>query len=158
MNNFFTIGYQGRGQAEMLSLIQDTHDVNILVDVRASARSIQSDFRGEALGRSCNSRGMKYCHEPALGVPFQVRELIMASPNLESLRPEYLKIMDANGEDLERLAGLIQSDQNRACLMCFERDPEKCHRSVLAERLVKLTGRNVVHLFNPWSGRKGINA
>jgi len=28
-----------------------------------------------------------------------------------------------------------------ACLLCFERDPKRCHRTIVADHLVELTGK-----------------
>jgi hypothetical protein len=33
------------------------------------------------------------------------------------------------------------------CLLCLERDPEHCHRLIVAERMTKETGQEIRHLF-----------
>ena len=36
--------------------------------------------------------------------------------------------------------------EQRVCLLCFERDPACCHRSIVAEMIAGETGQNVAHL------------
>jgi hypothetical protein len=34
----------------------------------------------------------------------------------------------------------------RACLLCFERDPARCHRRLVAEMVSDETAQSIVHL------------
>ena len=45
-------------------------------------------------------------------------------------------------EGLAELEALVAAGGRRVCLLCFERDPGGCHRSMVAERL----GVGVEHL------------
>ncbi|MDR3538304.1 MAG: DUF488 domain-containing protein, partial [Acetobacteraceae bacterium] len=36
--------------------------------------------------------------------------------------------------------------EQRACLLCFERDPAQCHRRLVAEMVTADTGQAVIHL------------
>ena len=46
----------------------------------------------------------------------------------------------------DELASLAKSGR-RLCLLCYERDPEGCHRRRLAELIHERTGTKVEHLF-----------
>jgi uncharacterized protein (DUF488 family) len=37
--------------------------------------------------------------------------------------------------------------ERRVCMLCFERDPACCHRSIVAEMVAADTGQAVTHLF-----------
>lgn len=58
-------------------------------------------------------------------------------------------IADKEG-DLKEILTLIHSGRN-VTLLCFERDPEKCHRKVVAEELIKIDGNGlkVSHIVPP---------
>jgi uncharacterized protein (DUF488 family) len=47
--------------------------------------------------------------------------------------------------DLDELVALLPDD-GVAALLCVERDPEACHRSLIAARLAEEHGAGVVHL------------
>jgi uncharacterized protein (DUF488 family) len=50
--------------------------------------------------------------------------------------------------DLEALVAELSTDA-AAALLCVERDPEACHRSLIAERLAAECGVSVLHLRPP---------
>jgi len=47
---------------------------------------------------------------------------------------------------MDALTTLAKSGQ-RLCLLCYERDPESCHRRRTAEIIRECTGAKVEHLF-----------
>src|SRR3546814_4471527 len=46
--------------------------------------------------------------------------------------------------DLARAAELVKAE--RACLLCFERDPAQCHRSIVADAIAESGQLDIVHL------------
>ena len=46
--------------------------------------------------------------------------------------------------ELAQAKGLAR--ERRACLLCFERDHETCHRRLVAEMIVAETMQTIVHL------------
>ena len=63
------------------------------------------------------------------------------------LAPEYVsryteEVLDR--VDLDPIVGFVGN--NRAALLCVERDPEACHRSLIAARLERQFGAGVTHL------------
>ena len=47
--------------------------------------------------------------------------------------------------DLGEAIALAQAQP--ICLLCLERDPEHCHRMIVANRMVEQTGQELKHLF-----------
>lgn len=47
-------------------------------------------------------------------------------------------------QSLELAASIIR--EANACLMCFEAEHEKCHRSIVADHLKEMTGYAIVNL------------
>ena len=58
------------------------------------------------------------------------------------------------GEDFRGAAARLMRDaqRERLCLMCAERDPAQCHRSLIADWLV-VHGEEVLHLIQPGEAR-----
>jgi uncharacterized protein (DUF488 family) len=54
------------------------------------------------------------------------------------LRRDYLVYLDTQGPEIAALRELAA--KGGCALLCFERDPAKCHRSILAEVLAKRDG------------------
>ena len=96
-----------------------------------------------------------YRHEPDLAPTTELRRLQYAEDDRQGvgkrsrteLAPEYARrfteeILD--GVDLEPIATELASET--AALLCVERDPEACHRSLVAARLARDYGFRVTHL------------
>lgn len=117
-----------------------------LADVRAVANSRKRGFSKGALKAGIEEAGMGYAHLRALGTPKAGREAARAH-DAAMMRRIYCEEVLETGEGiaaLDVLAGLAA--EAPTCLLCFERDPERCHRRVLAERLAE-RGLESVDLF-----------
>lgn len=84
-------------------------------------------------------RQLQYAEDEARGVGKRSRDV---------LAPEYRRryveeILDAI--DLDAIVAELPRDTG-AALLCVERDPEACHRSVIAEWLAADHGASIVHL------------
>ena len=42
---------------------------------------------------------------------------------------------------------LARARAQPSCLLCLERDPENCHRLIVANRMARASGQEVRHLF-----------
>ena len=72
----------------------------------------------------------------------------MGKRSRAELAPEYVRRYETEilaAVDLAAFAADLPAD-GRAALMCVERDPEACHRSLIADRLSREHGVDVVHL------------
>ncbi|MGU3539612.1 DUF488 domain-containing protein [Methylobacterium sp. A54F] len=130
----FTIGYEGLDQERLIAALKDA-GVGVLADVRAVANSRKRGFSKGALRAGLEGAGLGYDHARSLGTPKAGREAARAHDAALMRRIYCEEVLDtADGglalDALARLAG-----EAPTCLLCFERDPERCHRRVLAERL-----------------------
>lgn len=66
-----------------------------------------------------------------------------ASDNWEAFRAAYAAVLAGQEEVLQQIAAYARTQ--RVCLLCRERDPARCHRSLLAERLAALGGLTIEH-------------
>jgi uncharacterized protein (DUF488 family) len=142
-----TIGYQGATPAAFVEALRRA-DVALLADVRAVAWSRRPGFGKTALRRTLEGAGIDYRHLPALGNPKPGRDAARAG-QIAAYRAIYaaqLATPDARAA-LDALAGLAAL--TRVCLMCFERDPDDCHRALVAQALQARLAGGVVHLMVP---------
>ena len=150
----YTIGYQGADIDGFIGTLLRAR-VQWLVDVREAPVSRKADFAKSRLAAHLESAGIGYRHVRALGNPKQGREAARAG-ELETYRRIFLGHMDGEParEAVRHVAQLAASE--RACLLCLERDPRQCHRSIVGDRIAAITGQRIEHLFaetNPAQGK-----
>jgi hypothetical protein len=132
----FTIGYEGQEPDQFVSALRN-EKTDVLVDVRKDAFSKQNmNFSESNLSRILADAGIKYIHVPELGVDYNFRQELKSSHDYETYFKRYSEYLENNKSLLDFLAGL--SKNNIICLMCYEKDFNYCHRSVLADKLEQL--------------------
>ncbi|MFW6176107.1 MAG: DUF488 family protein [Thermoplasmatota archaeon] len=129
VKKIYTIGYQGKSIDELIELLRK-HRIQHLVDVRSLPRSQMDDFNKEKLKESLFYKGIYYKHIPELGglIDIDYREKMKT------------KEWQIAYNDLKELAV-----EGKTVIMCMERDPMKCHRRFIAEKLED-DGFEVVHM------------
>ncbi|UMY20181.1 DUF488 domain-containing protein [Methylobacterium organophilum] len=134
MKTLFTIGYEGLDPERLHAALKEA-GVATLADVRAVANSRKRGFSKGALKAGLEEAGLGYAHLRALGTPKAGREAARAHDAGLMRRIYCEEVLDTadGGLALDALAEL--AGKAPVCLLCFERDPERCHRRVLAERL-----------------------
>jgi uncharacterized protein (DUF488 family) len=153
-----TIGVYGWTLDRFLDAL-DEADVALLVDVRqrrgvrgheyswANARRLQAALADAGIAYSHHQelapttelRQLQYREDDRVGVGKRSREELAPA-----FRDRYLHdILDR--ADLAPLLGELPVG-HAAALLCVERDPEACHRSLVAERLAEEHGAKVFHL------------
>ncbi|WP_411901864.1 DUF488 domain-containing protein [Methylorubrum thiocyanatum] len=130
----FTIGYEGLSPDRLHAALKAA-DVAVLADVRAVANSRKRGFSKGALKAGLVEAGLGYEHFRSLGTPKSGREAARAHDAGLMRRIYCEEVLDTadGGLALDALANLAA--ERPVCLLCFERDPARCHRHVLAERL-----------------------
>ncbi|KAB7782953.1 DUF488 family protein [Methylorubrum populi] len=130
----FTIGYEGLSPDRLHAALKAA-DVAVLADVRAVANSRKRGFSKGALKAGLVEAGLGYEHFRGLGTPKSGREAARAHDAGLMRRIYCEEVLDTadGGLALDALADLAA--ERPVCLLCFERDPARCHRRVLAERL-----------------------
>jgi uncharacterized protein (DUF488 family) len=134
-------------------------DVRQLLDVRQRRGVRGPEYAWANAGRlqaALADAGIEYRHHKELAPTTELRHLQYAvdaeqgigKRNRAALAPEYVarytdEILDA--VELEPIVADMPH-VGRAALFCVERDPEACHRSLIASRLTERHGVDVVHL------------
>ena len=116
-----------------------------VIDVRAIHLSRKKGFSKNQLNDFLLAHGIDYVHLKGLGDPKPGREAARAGKFalFEKIYGKHIA-SEAAVEALELAASYIE--KANACLMCFEAEHEKCHRSIVADHLKEMTGYPVVNL------------
>jgi len=140
-----TIGYEKRSIDDVIWLLRARH-VDRVIDVRLTPASRRPDFAKKRLSSSLEAAGIAYEHRAALGNPLPIREIYL-SGDAEGGHARFREHLgNGAGAALNELVETVGSQT--VALLCLERDPYRCHRSVIATMTVeRLPGeRAVVHL------------
>ncbi len=153
-----TIGVYGWDLSSFLEALAGG-DVRVLIDVRQrrGVRGREYAWANSArLQAALAGAGVAYEHHRELAPTTELRHVQYAADARRGegkrsrtvLAPEYAtrytrEILDQ--APLQVLADALPTD-GAAALFCVERDPEACHRSIIAERLAAEHGVAVSHL------------
>jgi uncharacterized protein (DUF488 family) len=152
----YTVGHSNRSLGELIALLHRA-GIEILVDVRARPHSRRHpQFAGGALRGALEQAGITY-HWAGR----QLGGMRPARPDSPHVAlPEggfrgYADHMDT--EVFQRGAAQLVQLAGRAptSVMCAERAPAECHRSLIADYL-SLQGARVVHLIAPGESREHV--
>lgn len=158
MRTVATVGVYGFTGATFLRALRDAR-VRLLVDVRQRRGVRGPDYawaNSRRLQAALTDAGIEYRHLKELAPTTELRRLQYAEDaragvgkrSRVELAPAYVERY--TGEILDRadLRPLVEAlpDDGLAAMLCVERDPEACHRSLIAQRLADEHGVRVVHL------------
>ena len=140
-----TIGYEQAVQSRVIDELTRAK-VDILIDVRAVAASRKPGLSKKQLAAGLDEQGIAYLHLQKLGTPKDGRDAARAGnmDKLFKIYSKHLKTKEARAE-MDELETLAKSGK-RLCLLCFERNPDECHRQWIAEEIEQRTGMPVQHL------------
>ena len=139
----FTIGYEGTTVGEFLNALKEA-GVRRVIDVRALPLSRRPGFSKSALRAALDEAGIEYVHLKALGTPANGRAAARAGKQaeLEKIYAGQLELPEAIAQSAQMLdlAGEMPS-----ALLCMERDPAQCHRTLLLDAVA--ANAEVIHLY-----------
>jgi uncharacterized protein (DUF488 family) len=134
MPTIFTIGYQQAAQPAVLAALRDA-GVELLADIRARPLSRKPGFSKTNLKAAVEEGGMEYRHFRDVGTPPEGREAARKGDR-ETLARVYAAQLELP-ETLAAMAELRQlALEKRTALLCYCRDANKCHRSLLIAELL----------------------
>lgn len=125
----FTIGYEASTMDEFLSALTNA-GVQRVIDVRALPLSRRPGFSKTPLRNALAEVGIDYVHLKALGTPAEGREAARKGRHADLKR-----IYSAQLDLPEAIVAAAQmrelAAEKASALLCYERDPAGCHRSLL---------------------------
>ena len=140
----FTIGYEGAELDQFLATLTDA-GVTHVVDIRDVPASRKRGFSKGALSLALESRAINYTHLKALGDPKPGREAMR--------RDDYNTFLDIYSAHVEQPAAKVAlmdaaniALSQPSVLLCYERDPKHCHRTLVAGMMKELASFTIRHL------------
>lgn len=146
-NPLLTIGYEGCTIQDVLSELKQA-EVGLLIDVRAVPQSRKPGFSKRQLAAGLDEQGIRYLHLQGLGTPKPGRDAARAG-HPERMEVIFRDHMQSDRAQADLAQAKLVARENRACLLCFERDHRHCHRHIVAELISAETGQPVEHLYVP---------
>ena len=127
----FTIGYEGVTQSEFLAALAAA-GVKRVIDVRAIPNSRRPGFSKTPLRNALAEEGVNYVHLRALGTPADGRAAARAGRHaeLERIYAGQLELPEAMAQSAQMLDLAAETP---SAILCYERDPAECHRSLLLD-------------------------
>ena len=157
MNVLRTIGVYSFDQDQFLRALAAA-DVDLLLDVRQRRGVRGSEYawaNAQRLQAALAEAGIGYSHLKELAPTTELRQLQYAEDDRlgegkrsrTALAPEYVRRYEEEVLDRADLGPVVRwIGDSAAVLLCVERDPEACHRSLIAARLEREWGFEIEHL------------
>ncbi|MFZ3034697.1 MAG: DUF488 domain-containing protein [Parvibaculum sp.] len=144
MKTLLTIGYEGAEIHDFIATLIEA-DVRIVIDVRDLPLSRKHGFSKRALTDYLDESGIQYIHLRDLGDPKPGREAARRGDfkEFKSIFNTHMKGGKAQSAIAEALE--ISTSQS-ACLLCYERNPAECHRTIVAEEIASRQNIRVRHI------------
>jgi uncharacterized protein (DUF488 family) len=141
----FTIGYEGATVAAFIAALRDA-GVSLVLDIRAVPASRKKGFSKTPLASHLAEAEIGYRHLRGLGTPKRGRDAAHGGDH-EAFERIFLAHMEEPEALLDLGEALALAQAEPTCLLCFERDPQNCHRLIVAERMARESGQEIRHLF-----------
>jgi uncharacterized protein (DUF488 family) len=153
-----TVGVYGSTLEAFLDALRDA-GVALLIDVRQRRGVRGSEYawaNSARLQAALADAGIEYRHHKELAPTTEMRQLQyredaktgVGKRSRTELAPQYRERYTKEILDRVDLGPIVESlpRDGVTALLCVERDPEACHRSLIAERLATEHGVPVTHL------------
>lgn len=138
----YTVGYEGKSLEEYVNLLLK-ENIKIICDVRRNAFSRKYGFSKKAMSNALSSVGIGYEHFPRLGIDSKLRKSLSSQDDYNKLFSEYEgNVLSKESESLQQICTLLK-DHKRVGLTCFERLPEMCHRTRVAQHVMRMREKRI---------------
>lgn len=134
----YTIGYEGYNIDEWVTRLHEA-GVKLVVDVRELPLSRRPGFSKRALGERLAAEGIDYLNVRELGAPPELRNPLKAGkmPFASEFAPRFRERLKDREPELREVLRL--ANERPTALLCWEEDPGRCHRSLVAEAMQHLS-------------------
>ena len=137
----FTIGHSTHPQERLIELLVQ-HNITALSDIRSQPYSrLNPQFNREEIKRRLRIAGLSYAF---LGQELGARSADPSAYHQGKVQYERLALTDLFRQGLTRIQSGLKN--HRIALMCAEKDPLDCHRSILVARQLVRLGIEVQHI------------
>jgi uncharacterized protein (DUF488 family) len=139
----FTIGYEATTMPDFIGTLAAA-GVERVIDVRALPLSRRPGFSKTSLAASLGEAGIGYVHLKALGTPKAGRDAAKKG-DVATLAAVYEAQLELPEAQAQAAIMLGLAAEKPSALLCYERDPCHCHRTLLLDAVGD--GAEVIDLF-----------
>jgi uncharacterized protein (DUF488 family) len=143
-SRLFTIGYEGADLADFLDTLEDA-GVEHVIDIRDLPVSRKRGFSKNGLSEALREIGISYTHLKALGDPKPGREAMKRGDYDTFLEIFSSALREPEAQSALRSAIEI-AESAPSVLLCYERSPKHCHRTIVANEMMVDTDFEVRNL------------
>jgi len=136
----FTIGHSVHAPESFLTLLKG-HEIECVCDVRSHPYSRHPQFNRENLARDLKASGIAYLF---LGAELGARSTDPSCYDRGKVRYDKLAQTALFRQGIARLTA--EAAHNRVALVCAEKDPLDCHRTILIAPHILAAGFDVRHI------------
>jgi uncharacterized protein (DUF488 family) len=131
----FTIGYEGLSQDGFLKYLR-YFNIDVVADVRDLPLSRKKGFSKNGLNHFLMKQDIQYFSYRDLGVPKDKRNQLKESGDYKTFFRQIRKSISGKTDLLDDIGRMINQGK-KVALLCYERDPKKCHRKIVADEVNK---------------------
>ena len=144
LNKIYTLGYEGANVVDFIATLKRA-GISLLLDVRQLPQSRRPGFSKRVLSEALKEAGIGYRHMRQLGDPKPGRDAARRGDMAEFRSIFGAHLASEEAQIAIRDAATV-SQEEAVALMCYERAPKDCHRSIVAERIRDIVSVEIVHL------------
>lgn len=133
----FSIGYEGITLETYINKLI-INDIRVLCDVRKNAFSQKYGFSKSQLQKACVGVGIEYVHISELGIVSDKRKELKTQKDYDNLFSEYEQTSLVQNKEALLIVRDLLATKKRVAVTCFEKNPAQCHRTRVANALLKL--------------------
>ncbi len=141
----YTAGYERLDLATFVARVKK-HKIDILIDTRAITFSRKPGFSKKYLSEAVRAIGTDYWHLDALGNPKPGRDAAKRGDTAEFHRIYLARLREPEAKvSIEYIRKMVIQRGKKVCLMCYERDPATCHRSLVAAAVKGVLAKDIIY-------------
>ena len=142
-SQIFTSGYEGLAIDGFVARLK-ANAISLVIDVRELPLSRKPGFSKKSFAEKLHQAGIGYVHLPVLGCPRPIRDRYKADGDWDAYATAFSAYLSGQKSAIAEVVGIANAATS--CLVCFEADFARCHRSMVASAAAHAGGLAVVHL------------
>lgn len=143
LRDIATIGYENATQPDVIAALK-ADGIKLLIDIREAPISRKAGFSKRIFAASLEEAGIAYLHVRALGTPKAGRDAARRGDKA-TFHKIFAEQLASDAAQLALIDVMREAEKRPSCLLCYEEDPARCHRSIVADAMAQ-QGFAVHHL------------
>jgi uncharacterized protein (DUF488 family) len=140
-NVLYTSGYEGLDLDQFVSVLKE-NNIEFLIDIREKAISRKKGFSKTALEEKLIAENIIYLHYKDLGSPGEIRKKLREDGDYSYFFEQFSSYLSSKEKELKEVTEIIK--KSICCLLCFEKDHEKCHRKIVAKEVMSINNQGML--------------